>query len=153
MPTRLHKGHTPLRWYDRALAHPWSLSVASFWVAVGTLLTWATLSQHPTATVREVGPLAALVLAAFVLLGGVGVIAGVLWRGADSTGWTLEVIGLCLGGGAWGMWLLVEDSVYFQLLSAAFVAGATARVVAAYLNREAYHNGRAPSIRRRRLGG
>lgn len=154
MPTRQHPGRVPPTLVDRILAHPWSLGVGGIYTAYcGGVLLVATILGDARATVSEVGYATALALGIFALVGGLHVIAGVLWRGADSTGWTLEVIGLCLGGGAWATWLAVERDPYVQTLAAVIVACASVRITAAYLSREGWHRRQARAALVRRLRG
>lgn len=139
MPTRLHQGHVPPLWWDRPLAHPWSMTaVGLLWALVGARLLLDITKQAANAdgVVANVPIGVALYLALSVGLGGIAVLAAVNWPGSDTVSWPMEMVGLIIGAGAWGVYALAPVDPYFRIIGACFVAGAVLRVTAAIVNRE-----------------
>ena len=152
MPTRVHRGHVPPTTLDRLLAHPWAVPLAIFWAVVGAQVATAALTGHH-ALAEVTAPVAAW-LGIQLAAGALAVLVGIFWRGADSTAWTIRVIGVILVGSCWACWATVEDDVHFLGIALAMVAGCSAEVAASYASRETWHRlARAEGRTRRRLRG
>ena len=150
MPTRVYKGHVPPTTLDRVLAHPWLAPFALLWAAAGGQVAWAALTgQHE---LTEVSAATAAWLGLQMLLGALAALVGIFWRGADTTAWTVRVIGVILVGFCWALWARVETDPYFVGIALAMVAGSACEVAASYASRETWHRltDRARALRRLR---
>ena len=150
MPTRVYKGHVPPTTLDRVLAHPWLTALAIFWAVVGGQVAAAALTGHHA--MSEVTAPVAAWLGLQMLLGALAALAGIFWRGQDTTAWTIRVIGVILVGFCWATWALVETDPFFAGLALTMVAGTTCEVAASYASRETWHRltDRARALRRLR---
>lgn len=142
MPTRLHRArHEPPNVLDRALSHPWELTiVGGAWTTFGAMLcaTWMLPGEGPSGVMRTVGPLTAGLLSIMLLLGGLCMIVAVLWPGKDSTAWGFEFVGLPFGAGAWfvyGIAAAMNGGIWWPILAAMYFGGAVGRFTAAILAR------------------
>ena len=136
MPTRTHVGHTPPTTLDRILAHPWATPLAAFWTIVGAQVAWSALAGHHD--MSEVSAPVAAWLGLQLVAGALAVLTGIFWHGADSTAWTVRVIGVILVGSCWATWATIETDPYFRGVALAMVAGCSAEVAASYASRAAW---------------
>lgn len=133
MPTRLYlTRHEPPTLTDRALAHPFELTVVgAVWFIFGLYLnaTWIT-GSGPSTIISQLPSLAAAVISLVILAGGTFVLLAVLWPGRDSTAWVLEMYGLVFGASAWIGYGIVADGIIWRTLASAYVAGSLVRFLA-----------------------
>lgn len=157
MPTRTYTSpHDPPWPTDRIIYHAWAFWVGGLcWATLGTLLAleWAR-TGHAYGALSNIALAGAAYIVVALMASGLAVVVAVLWPGSDSTAWTLRVVALLIGSGAWGAFALAPGtSVWWQVLAAAFVGAALSEVYAAVVSRERHHRIERRARARARLQG
>lgn len=142
MPTHVyHPLHSPPRWYDRLLVHPWDNIFAVLTTVLGLLMVAALARQGfvPSASIGKMPGGISLALALCCIVGGPLTLTGLHWTGDTvSRGWALERLGwLSVAGGLGGLSICIAynypSSVYTWLLPGAIAVGAVLRFVSLVL--------------------
>lgn len=142
MPRHVYRARTePPSFWDRLWAHPFEFMMAAVWLIGAIVMVGELLLQGftPSPAMEEPADLVALLLAAFLLVGAVGVLVGLLYDNQNLIrDWQAERVGLISGASgtaayAYAVYWSFPSSILSWGIPILMALGCVARLIATFL--------------------